>query len=113
MFKGKVKQYKRTQIDQFLATVRSLGNCEMIEQRIHIVMLFLTKKYHMFCVQSVHTAPYKLICGMLFAVVLFLSTYICMATYGPVINTWASIIIYFFMKLYLGIKEGNKHHINL
>jgi hypothetical protein len=40
------------------------------------------------CIQ--HTGPYHLICGMLFAVALFFSTYICMVTYGPVINTWAA-----------------------
>jgi len=84
--------FKRTQIYLFLVMVRSLGNGEMkygllyiyiyiythththTEQWINRVMLFLTKMYHMLCVQSVHTGPYNIKCGMLFAVVLFLST---------------------------------------
>ena len=52
-----------------------------MEQWINRVMLFLTKMYHMLCVQSVHTGPYNIICGMLFAVVLFLLTkYVCCLT---------------------------------
>jgi len=122
MFKGKVK-HKRTQIDQFLATVRSLGNCEMIWPFVHIIYAW-SKGFIQWCYFS-QKIPYVLCaecayCSLqanMWHALRSRSFCLNLHMYGDLWTSYKYMGInnYLFLQetVFIGIKEGNKHHVSL